>query len=138
MLTKKDLENLAEMRLGDANLLLQNQRASSAYYLAGYAMDLALKVCISKQIQSAVIPDKAFINEIYTHKLDKLLGLAGLRTQFDSDSRINPQLDANWAIVTKWDEQSRYKLWDPLEAESLIKALNDPSYGVFQWVKRHW
>src|SRR6266404_1301347 len=113
MLTKNDLEKLAEIRLKDANLLLREHRASSAYYLAGYAVELALKVCISKQMQSAVIPDKRFINDVYTHNLNQLLGLAGLRSQFESDSRANTQLAAHCAIVTKWDEQSRYLFWDP-------------------------
>lgn len=138
MLTKSDLEKLAEMRLKDANLLLSEGRASSAYYLAGYSLELAFKVCIANQIQSAVIPDKAFINAVYTHRLDNLLGLAGLRPQFDVDSRADSKLNAYWAIVTKWDEQSRYEFWDPVSAGSLLTAIDDPGNGVFQWVKKHW
>lgn len=138
MLIKSDLEKLAEMRLKDANLLLSEGRASSAYYLAGYALEPAFKVCISNQMQSAVIPDKAFINAVYTYKLDTLLGLAGLRPQFDADSGADPKLNAYWAIVTKWDEQSRYEFWDSLSAASLLAAINDPNNGVFQWVKKHW
>ena len=138
MLTKSDLEKLAEMRLKDANLLLGEGRASSAYYLAGYALELAFKVCISKQMQSAVIPDKSFINAIYTHKLDNLLGLAGLRPAFDADSKENSRLTTYWGIVTKWDEQSRYEFWDRMAAASLLEAINDPENGVFQWVKKHW
>ena len=138
MITKNDLEKLAVIRLEDADLLLRNGRASSAYYLAGYALELALKVCISNQMQSAVIPDRGFINDIYTHKLDKLLGLAGLSTQFTVDSNENQKLAANWAIVTKWNEESRYEFWDPLSAAGLLEAISDPNNGVFQWVKKHW
>lgn len=138
MITKKDLEKLAEIRLEDANLLLRGGRSSSAYYLAGYAVELALKVCISKQMQSAVIPDRAFINDVYTHNLDKLLGLAGLLPQFENDRSHNLQLTANWAVATKWDERSRYEFWDPLSANALLVAISDPTNGVFQWVKKHW
>ncbi|MFT3746283.1 MAG: hypothetical protein QM785_18570 [Pyrinomonadaceae bacterium] len=138
MITKNDLERLALLRLEDASLLFAGGKYSSAYYLAGYSIELALKVCISKQIQSGVIPDKAFINSIYTHKLDNLLGLAGLRPQFDTDSRINSYLAANWAVVTKWDEQSRYEFWDALSSNSLLSAISDPTDGVFIWVKKHW
>lgn len=67
MLTKTDLETLAQVRLDDSLFLLQAGRSSSAYYLAGYAVELALKACISKLIQTNVIPEKAFINAIYTH-----------------------------------------------------------------------
>jgi len=82
MLTKADLEALAETRLKDAILLLQAGRSSSAYYLAGYAVELALKACVAKAFQPNAIPDKAFVNEIYTHSLEKLLSTAGLLPVF--------------------------------------------------------
>jgi hypothetical protein len=138
MLTKGDFEKLAQVRLDDALLLLQAGRSSSAYYLAGYAIELALKACISNLIQPQVIPDKAFINAIYTHKLDNLLASAGLLPQFNADCNADPQLAAYWAIVTKWNEESRYEFWDPMAAATLLQAASDPDHGVFQWVKKHW
>jgi len=116
MLTKSDLERLAQVRLDDALFLLQANRASSAYYLAGYAVELALKVCISKLMQPNMIPDKAFINAIYTHKLDSLLSTAGLRPRFDADTKADSQFAAYWAIINNWTEESRYEFWDPISA----------------------
>ena len=81
MLKKADLQTLAATRLADAELLLMAGRSSSAYYLAGYSVELALKACISSSFFSDAIPDKAFVTEIYTHNLEKLLGAAGLRTE---------------------------------------------------------
>jgi len=138
MLTKNDLERLAQVRLEDALFLLQANRPSSAYYLAGYAVELALKACISKLMQPNLIPDKAFINAIYTHKLDSLLSTAGLRPQFDADIKVDPQFAAYWAIVNNWSEESRYEFWDPISAATLLQAVNEPNHGVFQWVKKHW
>jgi len=40
MLDRRTLEKLAVLRLDDAGYLLNNDRASSAYYLAGYAVEL--------------------------------------------------------------------------------------------------
>lgn len=138
MLTKADLEALAATRLDDAVLLFQAGRVSSAYYLAGYAVELALKACIAKAFQPDVIPDKAFVLEIYTHSLEKLLGTAGLTMQFAADSRADPQLAAAWGVASKWTEASRYSLWDAITAGSLIAAIADQNHGVFQWVKKHW
>lgn len=138
MLTKNDLEKLAQVRLEDAKLLLQANRSSSAYYLAGYAVELALKSCISKMIQPNTIPDKAFINAIYTHNFDSLLSTAGLRPQFNTEIKGDPQLAAYWAIVNNWSEESRYQIWDPISAATLIEAITDPDHGVFKWVKMHW
>ena len=89
--TKADLEALAETRLQDAILLLEAGRSSSAYYLAGNAVELGLKACVAKAFQPNAIPDKAFVNEIYTHSLEKLLGTAGLLTLFSADSKADPQ-----------------------------------------------
>ena len=138
MLTKNDLERLAQLRLDDARFLFQAGRASSAYYLAGYAVELALKACIAKLMQANVIPDKAFINDIYTHRLDRLLSTAGLGPQFSIDSKANSKFAAYWANVTKWTEESRYEFWDPVAAAALLEAVDDPGNGVFRWLKKHW
>jgi hypothetical protein len=138
MLTKTDLEALAETRLADSVFLLEAGRASSAYYLAGYAVELALKACIARSFQPNAIPDKAFVNEIYSHRLEKLLSIAGLLPNFTEDTRANPSLAAAWGIASKWTEESRYSLWDAISAGNLVSAIGDPRNGVFQWVKKHW
>jgi len=102
MMSKSDLEKLALLRLEDAIFLLEANRCSSAYYLAGYSLELALKACIAKLVQANTIPDKAFMNAIYVHKLDDLLGLSGLHPAFNADTKADPQLAAHWAIATKW------------------------------------
>jgi len=138
MLSKNDLQKLAEVRLEDAIVLFQAKKASSAYYIAGYAIELALKACISKLFQSDVIPDKAFVNAIYTHSLENLLNVAGLLPQFKEDSKVDPQFAAYWGIVSKWSETSRYQFTDKVTAATLIQSIQDPDHGVFQWVKKHW
>ena len=138
MLTKADLEALAETRLQDAILLLQTGRSSSAYYLAGYAVELALKACVAKAFQPNAIPDKAFVNEIYTHSLERLLSTAGLLPPFSADSKADPQLATAWGIASKWRDSSRYLVWDSISAGDLIQAIGDPQHGVFQWVKKYW
>src|SRR5437016_14595636 len=102
MLSKADLEALASARLQDAVLLLQNGRSSSAYYLAGYAVEFALKACIAKAFQSNTIPDKAFVAAIHTHKLSDLLNTAGLLLQFRADSQADPEFAAAWVIASNW------------------------------------
>lgn len=77
--SKDDLEALSDVRIREATLLHQNQFYSGAYYLAGYAVELAIKSCIAKHIRSGFIPDRNFVNRIYQHKLDDLIGLAGLK-----------------------------------------------------------
>ena len=138
MLTKADLESLARVRMEDSTFLLSANKASSAYYLSGYAVELALKACISKLFKEGVIPDKWFVNAIYSHGLESLLSTSGLLPQLKVDSKADPQFAANWGIVTKWNEASRYEFWDPITAATMIQAITDEHHGVFQWVKKHW
>jgi hypothetical protein len=138
MLSKSDLQQLAQLRLEDSLFLFQANRPSSAYYLSGYAVELALKACIAALIQPAVIPERAFINAIYTHKLDSLLNTAGLLLDFQRDSKADSEFAAAWAIASKWSEESRYELWDPISAASMIQAIHDSTHGVYRWVKAHW
>ena len=119
-------------------MLYQAGKSSSAYYLAGYTIELALKACISKLFQPDVIPDKAFVQAIYTHSLESLLNVAGLLPQLKEDSKNDPQFAAYWGIVSIWGETSRYQFWDSVTAATLIQSINDPDHGVFQWVKKHW
>src|SRR6266496_966818 len=136
MLTKADLEALATVRLEDSLLLLQAGKSSSAYDLAGYAVELGLKARISTAFQPNAISDKAFVAAIYTHNLESLLSVAGLSRAFASDSAADPQLAGAWGIVSKWTEGSRYQLWDPVSAATLIEAIANPQHGVFQWLKK--
>jgi len=138
MLTRLDLCSLAEIRLDDAQFLLGAGRASSAYYLSGYAVELALKACIAKAFLPDTIPDKALVSQVYTHNLEGLLGTAGLKAAFDTDSRADPNLAASWGIASQWTESSRYSLWDPITAANLINAIADQTHGVFQWIKKRW
>lgn len=136
--TKKDLEALADTRLGDATLLFNAGRYSAAYYLAGYAVELGIKACIARAFRADVIPDKSFVNAIYSHKLDELLGLAGLKQQLHSDMSSDPALSAAWGVASKWNETSRYEMWDQFAAASMIHAVGDQNHGVLQWLKKHW
>ncbi|MCO5123722.1 MAG: hypothetical protein M9915_08280 [Rhizobacter sp.] len=118
--------------------LLQSNRCSSAYYLAGYAVELALKARIAGLFQPDAIPDLAFVKAIYTHRFDTLISSAGLKSELAAAAQADPQLGAYFAIASNWSEESRYVLWDPFAAASLVEAVTEPTHGVFQWIKARW
>jgi hypothetical protein len=121
--SKGDLEALAEARIREAKSLYQARLHSGAYYLAGYAVELAIKACIAKHIRSGFIPDRNFVNRIYQHKFDDLIGLAGLKDALNKDIKGNPQLGGNWGIACGCSEESRYSAWDEINAAALISAI---------------
>ena len=67
MITRETLRALAKTRLEDAQLLYRSGRHSSAYYLCGYAIELAIKARIAGLIQADSIPDPTWVKKIYTH-----------------------------------------------------------------------
>jgi HEPN domain-containing protein len=118
---KKILQALAEARVADARALLNAKRFDAAYYLAGYAIECALKACIAKRTRLHDFPDKEFARKVYTHDLDDLLGIAGLKGQLQQRFHQDPALEAKWGIVKDWSEQARYEMAGP-QRESLRRA----------------
>jgi HEPN domain-containing protein len=137
-LSRADLRALAKARCEDAQFLLADGRWSSAYYLSGYAVELALKARIASLFLSDAIPDKAFVHEVYTHNLNNLLKAAGLQAELTALQKTRPDLYANWGIAGGWSESSRYALWDSVAAHTLVGAIADPNDGVFTWLTQYW
>ena len=77
-MTRQDLQELAEVRLKDARVLSDAGRFSGAYYIAGYAVECALKACIAKQFHEHEFPDLQKVKQIYTHGYYTLVRVAGL------------------------------------------------------------
>lgn len=80
-MTRQDLQELAEARLADAEALLASGRYSGAYYMAGYAVECAIKACIARQFREHEFPDLQKVRQIYTHGYETLVKVAGLDLQ---------------------------------------------------------
>lgn len=127
------------MRAKEAEFLFQNSFYPAAYYLAVYGVECALKACIAKQICQHDFPDKRLILDSYTHDLERLLNISGIKAIHDAEVASNPQFGVYWNIVTDWSEESRYdKSVDAKKAGDLIEAVLDPQNGVLIWLKKHW
>jgi HEPN domain-containing protein len=70
---QKILQALADARVADARTLLNAKRFDAAYYLAGYAIECALKACIATKTERHDFPDKDFARDVYTHNLVDLV-----------------------------------------------------------------
>jgi HEPN domain-containing protein len=135
---RTELQRLANERISDAKLLLAARHWSGAYYLAGYAVECALKACIAKLMKSEEFPDRNFAEKCWTHNLPQLLTLAGLKAHLDAALPADPTFRDNWDIVKDWKESSRYLRTPKADAEELYDAITDRKHGVLSWVKLHW
>jgi len=138
-MNRADLQQLAELRSKEARILLDAGSFPGAYYLAGYAVECALKACIAKQIKEYDFPNFHFVKKSWTHNLKELLNLAELKDRLEKDMKSNKDLDTFWAIVVNWEEDRRYELGvTQEEARNLCDAISDPVNGVLQWLKTWW
>ena len=135
-MNRTDLQNLAEERLGDAEVLLANNRYGAAYYLAGYAVECGLKSCIAKLTRAEDFYDKTLAGKIFTHKLKELANYARLLAVIEQSS--DQVFQANWGQVSLWNEESRYETHTHRDAEQMIQAVRDPDHGVMQCIRQYW
>lgn len=138
---RPDWQALAEERILAAQALLSAGQWASAYYLAGYAVEFGLKSCVLVRVAKhpkLIFEERRFSEKCWSHSVQDLIELAGLKDQRDADIVANPALEANWLLVTAWNEKSRYAKKVQAEAEALFSAITDRTNGVMQWIRIHW
>lgn len=137
-LAREFLQRLAERRLREGQTLLDAGHHSGAYYLAGYAVELALKACIANQFKAEAIPDWPYFRDARTHKLLDLVGLAGLQTELREVRSKDAEFDLNWEAVSNWKTDSRYEETSAALVEQFMEALENPDHGVMRWIRTRW
>ncbi|GAD89555.1 hypothetical protein VHA01S_021_00490 [Vibrio halioticoli NBRC 102217] len=138
-MNKLDLENLVQIRLSEAQALLDAGNFHGAYYLVGYSLECALKVCIAKQVKEYDFPNKQLANKCHTHNLTELLGVAGLKQRLAEKEKTDLDFKLNWAVAKDWSESARYEcIIGENKAVDLFNAINEPQSGILAWLKTFW
>lgn len=129
---------MALTRLREAEVLLAARQYSGAYYLAGYAVECALKACIAKKVKRYDFPDRRLALDAYTHDLKRLVEVAEIGVDIAGQRASDAVFDVKWKTVVRWSEQSRYEKCGRRQAETLIHAIADDQHGVLPWLQLHW
>lgn len=138
-LTGPKLKKLSALRRKEAAALLRQGHHAAAYYLMGYSVECALKACIAKQTNKLDFPDKVLAQKAYTHDLEVLMGLSGLKPAFEADRAGLGPLALNWTIVKDWSEEARYDLSvTKTQARDLYTACTSRKFGVLTWIRKKW
>jgi hypothetical protein len=137
-MNRVDFQEIAELRLRESKALLAAGHAEGAYYLAGYAVECALKACVAKRTQEHDFPEKVS-NKYYSHDLEDLVGFAKLKIDLEQALQANLAMKTSWTIVQNWSEESRYeKRKTPQEATDLLAAIEDQTGGLLPWLRQRW
>ncbi|MCW5965161.1 MAG: HEPN domain-containing protein [Bryobacterales bacterium] len=138
-MNRTDLILLAEARIEDAKILLQARRWAAAYYLLGYAVECGLKACAARQFRQDEVPDKTLVNDFYSHRLDKLLAISGVKAELERRANVETAFEISWNTVRDWSESSRYEpSMSEAKAQDMLNAVADPKIGVGTWLSTQW
>jgi len=138
-MNKSDLEKLVDIRVSEAEVLLRYENYQGAYYLAGYALECAIKACIAKQVRQYDFPNKELAQKSHQHKLTDLLGVAGLKQKLGEKERSDLDFQLNWAVAKDWSVESRYECSiESSKANDLFQAVTNENSGILAWLKTFW
>ncbi len=138
-MTRTELQKLARQRVRESRTLLDKKLYAGAYYLAGYAVECAIKACIAKRVRKHEFPDKKLAQKSHTHGLQDLVKVAGLERDLEKKKNSDDKFRANWGIVKDWTVDSRYDLYVSIaRAKALYSAIQSRKHGVMSWVTSLW
>jgi len=138
-MNRADLQNIAKIRVKEAKVLIDNKCFEGAYYLLGDAVECALKSYIAKQTKRFDFPDRKLVVDSYTHDLEKLLQVSGLKVEHQDQMESDPSFAVNWTIIKDWSEDKRYmRSISEAEAKDLYSAITEKKHGVLSWLKKLW
>jgi HEPN domain-containing protein len=136
---RAQLQQLAELRVQDAEALLTVSRWDAAYYLLGYAIECALKACVAKQFRLHEVPDKELVNSFYTHSFDRLLAISGVKSNLEIRRKVDTSFGENWNTVRDWSETVRYEVGKTeAVARGMYEAVTNSATGILPWLKTQW
>jgi HEPN domain-containing protein len=122
-------------RGADARALFAAGRYDAAYYLAGLAVECALKARIARDVRRFTFPDRRLAERAFTHDLKKLLDSAGLKSDLENAPDV---IQIRWDLVFNWSVDVRYK--SGLSADDCsryLRAIFGPG-GILPWLKQRW
>lgn len=138
-----DIQSLAWEKFKDAEILYREGRYDSAYYMAGYTVELLLKarVCKTIRIEDFFHFDEAvkkpLNKEAYrpfrVHDFSQLIVLSGIYPEFEAELQV-VEFKQHWSIVSKWKEDARYLTG---KTETDVKDFLTSVNIVSKWIQKH-
>lgn len=129
-MNQDDLRRLSQIRVEEARVLLAAGLGSGADYLAGYAVECALKAFIVRRTLAGDFSREQLVLDSYTHDIEKLVTFTEMRADRDVDIRVDPNRKDNWGLVGTWTESARYNIRSIDKARAIHLAASDPDHGV--------
>jgi hypothetical protein len=140
MTSAADYRHLSARYLQDARALFASGRHAGAYYMAGYAVECALKACACRALfRNYTASSQKLVTQFYKHDFRILLRCSGLEMRLAADRTANPTLRANWDVVFLWSVDVRYEAQKArADVRDMLEAMQDRPDGVLEWLARFY
>jgi hypothetical protein len=134
VITLQELDELADQRRAEANLLLQSEHYSGSMFLGGCSLECLLKaaVCATLRLEGLPVVFK-------THDLEALLLYSSFRSELEQEHAIRKSFVG---ILDEWKSDGREELLygrpsllDEHRSKRFFACLNDDETGVFPWLR---
>jgi len=141
MRNDKEIDAIADQKIADAELILSSLGSvHNARYLAGYAVELALKAKIRRHLEIKDLFIKEKINKadvsfpFRTHDLPNLLIYAGLNLKL-ANALSDDEYYKHWHKVVNWNTNLRYttQTCELSTAKEFIKSVK----YIVQWIRKN-
>ena len=140
MPTRKEFQELAKLRLKEAEHLYSEKLYDGCVYMCGYVVEFALKARICKVLKLVKYPDEGKFSELFKkHDFDLLQRLAGLHGEIETAK--GTQSGINWSIATEWKVEQRYSpvgTSNQKKASDVLSSIKDKPNGVLTWLAKKW
>ncbi len=148
---RTEFQELTILRLEEATTLLAHNYPDGAFYLAGYAVECALKSAICRTLNiddffdaystkphGAKVKDD-IVQKFKTHDYGTLLVLSGLYFKLETAITFDVLLGDAWTIIRtlSWTEQYRYEI-SVRKEQTAVQGFIDSVNIFLQWIKTHW
>jgi len=134
-ISRVQLKALSRLRRREAQLLFEARLYDGAAYLAGYAVELALKARICRVLDLTEYPDTGEMRRTFaTHDLNQLLKLAGLERKLETSGSSLVEM---WPSVARSLPERRYQAagtTTEAEVRGILNAVDE----VRRWITKYW
>jgi len=104
-------------------VLLRGKRFDGAFYLSGYAVELALKARICRTLKWSGFPQSAKdfegLQSVKAHNLDVLLKFSGF------EPKVKARHLEDWSVVIEWNPEKRYQALglSPQQVTNMVRCV---------------
>ena len=97
------------------------------------------RLALPNSFENTKCRTKELVNSFYTHRLDKLLTISGVKSEMEIHTKTDSSFEIKWNTVRDWSETKRYEVGvTEVFARGMYDAVTNTASGILPWLKTQW